>query len=522
MPASPPTGAAADTATASNQPADSQGYEPQLHPDQLPASVPGQGSLLHQLTGKKPSKTPKKRMKTAPDAKKTSTTDTSPDPTPKVKPDNLKNTQQSKKKEANQKANQKAKQSTGATPDTASFGVEICTFEVPALRMVNIVTSPDYATLRHTAFLNDVIIDFANSWLFNSAEPNVGDTVHIFPTSFYVALAALHRPRKGSDGEARELAEGLPLPERRHGRVASRTRHVQLYDKEIILFPISLDTRRPDAEKHWLLLAVLLGQDPVVVVMDSLGGDRQDQLTEFREFMEVEARVKGKEVPKFREIRAQVPQQQDGFNCGTFVIMYVARILADPAGFAARVRQDQLGDWFLPSAVSGQRSHWAEVLRDLSTSQAPRQARRFLNIQFEPPNALINFGCMLNLERCCFVVTAFLLLCWCDVATNLLPTEAQSLAQQNLSTTFTTMATQRRDHRVGPMSPEPFVLAVNTLGQRQFLYTVQMEDTCELMETVLDNLPLRPGFMVTLREEGTCQTCSNFTEQVRMVALLLT
>ena len=84
------------------------------------------------------------------------------------------------------------------------------------------------------------------------------------------------------------------------------------------------------------------------------------------------------------------------------------------------------------------------------------------------------------------------------------------------------MATQRRDHRVGPMSPEPFVLAVNTLGQRQFLYTVQMEDTCELMETVMDNLPLRPGFMVTLREEGTCQTCSNFTEQVRMVALLLT
>ena len=42
------------------------------------------------------------------------------------------------------------------------------------------------------------------------------------------------------------------------------------------------------------------------------------------------------------------------------------------------------------------------------------------------------------------------------------------------------------------------------------------------METVLDNLPLRPGFMVTLREEGTCQTCSNLTEQVRMVVLLLT
>jgi hypothetical protein len=255
--------------------------------------------------------------------------------------------------------------------------------------------------------------------------------------------------------------------------------------------------------------------------MDSLGGARQDQLTEIREYMEVEARVKGKEVPSFREIRAQVPKQHDGFNCGIFVTMYVARILADPAGFAARVRQDQLGDWFLPSAVSGQRSYWAEVLRDLATRQAPRRARRFLNIQFEPSNTLTNFGCMLNLERCCFVVTAFLLLCWCDVATNLLPNKTQSQAQQNLATTLTTMATHRRDHRVGPMSPEPFVIAVNSLGQRQYQYTVQMEDTCELMETVLDNLPLRPGFMVTLREEGICQTCSNFTQQVRMVVLLL-
>ena len=278
--------------------------------------------------------------------------------------------------------------------------------------MNNIVTLADYERLQHSIFLNDVLIDFANCWLFSKAADNIGDSAHLFSTSFYVSLAALQRPRKGSNGEAKELAEGLPLPERHHGRVARRTRRVQLFDKEVVLFPIGLDSPQEGSERHWLLLVVLLGPDPVVVVMDSLGKQRHEQATFIQQFMEVEARVKGREVPSFRVLMAQVPQQQDGFNCGIYVIMYVARILADPAGFSARARQDQLHDWFLPSAVSGQRRHWAEVIRTLGIQQAPRRARRFPTLQFEPPNTLTNIGCMVNLERCCFVVTAFLVLCW--------------------------------------------------------------------------------------------------------------
>ena len=306
----------------------------------------------------------------------------------------------------------------------APYDVEMCTLSVAALNMRNLMVSArDYAHLSHSTFLNDIIVDFASCWLFHKGEPNLTDTIHIFPTSFYVALAVLQRPRKGSEAEAKELAEGLPLPERKHGRVARRTRNIELYDKEIVLFPISLDTvtEGPDGEKHWLLVAALLGQDPVVVVMDSLGGARQDQLTYIREYMEVEARVKGRELPSFRVLSAQVPRQTDGFNCGIFVIMYIARILADPVAFAARARQDQLRDWFLPSALSGQRSHWAEVIRELGTSQAPRRGRRFPNLTFEPPNTLDNTGCMQNLEMCCFVASAFLLLCRCEVANNLQP-----------------------------------------------------------------------------------------------------
>jgi hypothetical protein len=295
--------------------------------------------------------------------------------------------------------------------------------------------------------------------------------------------------------------------------VARWTRNTQLFDKDIVLFPICLDTGRSDGEQHWLLLAALLGQDPVVVVMDSLGGARQDLLAIIREYMEVEASVKGRGVPSFRVLRAQVPQQTEGVKCGVVVTMYVARSLADPAGCATRARQDQLGEWFLPSAVSGQRSHWAEVIQQLGSSQSPRRARRLPSLEFEPPNTLTDIGCMKNLQMCCFVASAFLLLCWCDVPKNLLPGQAQSQAQLNLAAVLTSMATQRGNHRLGPMDPEPFVVAVNALGQEQFQYKVQMEDTCELMETVLRNLPLRQGFLVTPREEGTCQRCNTFDQQ---------
>ena len=154
--------------------------------------------------------------------------------------------------------------------------------------MSNVVGSLDYVKLRHSAYLNNILVDFANTWSFCQAALNVGDSVDLFPTSFYVSLVALMRARKGSDAEVRELAEGLPLPERRHGRVARWTRNKELYDKQIVLFPICTDTGRQDGEKHWLLAVALLGQDPVVVVLDSLGGGaRQDQLTYIKEYMTV-------------------------------------------------------------------------------------------------------------------------------------------------------------------------------------------------------------------------------------------
>ena len=379
--------------------------------------------------------------------------------------------------------------------------------------MSNVVGSLDYVKLRHSAYLNNILVDFANTWSFCQAALNVGDSVHLFPTSFYVSLVALMRARKGSDAEVRELAEGLPLPERRHGRVARWTRNKELYDKQMVLFPICTDTGRQDGEKHWLLAVALLGQDPVVVVLDSLGGARQDQLTCIKEYMEVEARVKGREVPSFRVLSAQVPQQRDGYNCGVFVIMFVKKILENPQSFAARARLDQLGDWFLPSAVSGQRSHWAEVIRKLGIQQAPRRARRFPNLDFEPPTNISPMGCMINLDRSCFAVAAFLLLCQCEMDQNLLPNMAQSQAQIHLSTVLSTMASRRRDPTVPPMDPEPFILAVNALGQRQFRYNEQVEDTCELLETAVQNLSLQAGYIVTVREEGTCQRCTNYQEQ---------
>ena len=503
VPASPPT--AASTALPTAQPADYSGYEPNLHPDQLPASVPGQGSLLHQLTKKKPTSRSRRKSASIHGATMKSTSK------PKV---NVKTGLGPDKPSKTKVPPKRNKQASTAMPDISTFGVEICNLVIPAIHMDIVVGSLDYVKLRHSAYLSNIIVDFANSWSYQQAALNIGDSVHLFPACFYVSLVALQRARKGSAAEASELAEGLPLPERRHGRVARWTRNTHLFDKDMVLFPICLDNGRSDGEKHWLLVVALLGQDPVVVVLDSLGGARQDQLTEIKEYMEVEARVKGREVPGFRVLRAQVPQQHDGFNCGIFVIMYISRIMADHRAFAARARLDQLGDWFLPSAVSGQRSHWAEVIRKLGTRQAPRRARRFPNLDFEPPTNVSHLGCMINLDRCCFVVAAFLLLCQCEVDKNLLPNAAQSQAQIRLSTVLSTMASRRRDPTVPPMDPEAFIQAVNALGQRQFRYDAQVEDSCELLETAVENLSLRPGYLVVVSEKGTCNRCNNLQQQV--------
>ena len=350
-----------------------------------------------------------------------------------------------------------------------------------------------------------------NNILLTKAEAKVAASVHLWNSTFYVTLSGM-RLRKGSTAEQEEEQEGLPLPQRRHKRVARYTRQIVLMSNEIVLFPVCLDS-----PQHWFLVAALLGPEPCVVVLDSMVSvDRRREVAEtVMDYMEEERKVRGGGGAAIDVIDVSVPQQPDGFNCGVYVNMFVGRILADPTDFAARAREDQLASWFLPCALSGQRSYWAEAIQELAAQQNPRRGnRRFPTIQLEPPAPLPAIGCLLNLGRSCFAVATFLLLCWCEVDLHLVVGAASTTPEQHLDKTLADMMGRRRNPTNQPFSPEAFIVAVNGLGRRQYNYKTVYECAVELLETVLEGLALQPGYLVTFREVGTCD-CTALNEQVR-------
>lgn len=479
------------------QPANYMGFEPHLHPDQLPASVLGQGSLIHEMSRKEKlkGKTPtRSRAKSAPPPasgskarRKAAPSSSGPGTVPKAA-------------------------STSRPPSTdpgdGAFGVELVVFRGVLGAMS--VSSLEYARLQHRIFLNDSLVDYSTSIFYSRLDQATASTIHLFPSNFYLALSGM---RASGKQLRREADEGLPVVEMRHKRVVKRTKDVDLFAQNAVIFPVCLD--QPE---HWFVVVALLNcQEPAVVLLDSWRGDREEVMTMVVQYLEEEARQRGREVPLLRTIWPMVPQQPDGFNCGIFSLMFIERILLNPASFAARARQDQLDDWFLPCALSGQRTHWAEDIRRRAAQQAPRRPRRFPALQFEPPGQLQGLGCMQNLARCCFVVAPLLLMIRCEFDQHLDQAAVLSPAQEALVNVLDVVAAARRDPTNPPMSPGPFVVALNGLGLTQFKYKESIEDSMELLETAIKGLHLAPGYLVTHEEVGTCPTCTLVNRQVELL-----
>ena len=309
----------------------------------------------------------------------------------------------------------------------------------------------------------------------------------------------------------------MSLPQRRHKRVAKLTRNIDLLSKEVILFPVCLDS-----PQHWFLVVALLPQptttslEPCVVVLDSNEdpGRRRQEAEIVRDYLEEEQRVRRGGGRPINILEARVPQQTDGFNCGVFTIMFMERILAAPAFFSTLVRQDQLANWFFPSAVSGQRARWADTFQWLSRQDNHRRGRRFPAIQCEPPGQLQGLGCMLNLQRLCFTGSTILLMLRSGFDSHLDQTAVASPGQAALVSAFLGVAAARRNPANPPMSPGPFIVAVNGLGLRQYEYRRVQECAVELLETVLQGLHLAPGFLVSHQEVGSCPRCLVDNQQV--------
>ncbi|KAM6945322.1 sentrin-specific protease 7b [Aplochiton taeniatus] len=104
------------------------------------------------------------------------------------------------------------------------------------------VTTEDLDCLDSGEFLNDVIIDFYLKFLLlERAERDMADRCHIFSSFFYKQLTRRH-----TAGEPLAI---ISARERRHQRVKTWTRHVDIFTKDYLFVPVN-------HEAHWYLVVI--------------------------------------------------------------------------------------------------------------------------------------------------------------------------------------------------------------------------------------------------------------------------
>ncbi|XP_017681290.1 PREDICTED: sentrin-specific protease 6 isoform X2 [Lepidothrix coronata] len=105
------------------------------------------------------------------------------------------------------------------------------------------VTNEDLHCLNEGEFLNDVIIDFYLKYLvLEKLKKEDADRIHVFSSFFYKRL---------NQRERRNIHEtsNLSIQQKRHGRVRTWTRHVDIFEKDFIFVPLN-------EAAHWFLAVI--------------------------------------------------------------------------------------------------------------------------------------------------------------------------------------------------------------------------------------------------------------------------
>ncbi|XP_030284561.1 uncharacterized protein LOC115588248 isoform X4 [Sparus aurata] len=115
-------------------------------------------------------------------------------------------------------------------------------FPPPPLKGGITVTMEDLQCLDSGQFLNDVIIDFYLKYLLHKASDDVTERSHIFSSFFYKQLT---RRDNASEGITKDACQR----QRRHQRVKTWTRHVDIFKKDFLFVPVN-------QEAHWYLVVI--------------------------------------------------------------------------------------------------------------------------------------------------------------------------------------------------------------------------------------------------------------------------
>ncbi|XP_051870835.1 sentrin-specific protease 7-like isoform X2 [Pristis pectinata] len=143
---------------------------------------------------------------------------------------------------------------------------KIIVFPPPPTKGGLAVTTEDLECLEEGEFLNDVIIDFYLKYLLLEKAPKeLAERTHIFSSFFYRRLT-----RK--DNAESEEVNNLSIQQKRHQRVKTWTRHVDIFTKDFIFVPIN-------EESHWYLAVICFpGLDQIIYESDLTNEPKANRL----------------------------------------------------------------------------------------------------------------------------------------------------------------------------------------------------------------------------------------------------
>ncbi|CAI9114695.1 OLC1v1015474C1 [Oldenlandia corymbosa var. corymbosa] len=237
------------------------------------------------------------------------------------------------------------------------------------------ISKRDVDLLQPDTFVNDTIIDFYIKYLKDKMQPEKRQRFHFFNSFFFRKLADLEKYPPGSfDGRAAFL------------RVRKWTRKVNLFEKDFIFIPVNHNY-------HWSLLvichpgdvasfrdenAIDLARVPCILHMDSIRGTHGDLKTRIQSYLYEEWKERQKESSedislKFSNLRfisLELPQQQNSYDCGLFLLHYVEQFLEeDPISVSpfkiTPLMRFLTADWFPPSEPSLKRREIQKLIYDL-------------------------------------------------------------------------------------------------------------------------------------------------------------
>ncbi|KAA0031447.1 putative ubiquitin-like-specific protease 2A isoform X2 [Cucumis melo var. makuwa] len=239
------------------------------------------------------------------------------------------------------------------------------------------ISKRDLELLKPGMFINDTIIDFYVKYLKNKFLSEKNDRFYFFNSFFFRKLADLDKDLSSACG-GRDAFQ----------RVHKWTKKVNLFQKDYLFIPVNYSL-------HWSLVVIChpgevvnlkdkkhdnLSKVPCILHMDSIKGSHRGLKSLFQSYLCEEWKERYGDGDDDEDISAvfltlpfiplELPQQENSFDCGLFLLHYVELFLEGaPVNFSPlkilKLSNFLSQDWFHPAEASLKRAHILKLIYEI-------------------------------------------------------------------------------------------------------------------------------------------------------------